>query len=444
MVNSENAQISDNGQFVVFRSNAANLFPLKTGANHPTGKEPLDDYWGDTFVHDLQTGETSLVSINSEGVRADNDSWDADISADGRFVVFATSASNLGECDQLQGCRIGVYIHDRQSGETHRVSKAPDGGQEDVDSRSPSISGDGNQVAFQSGSTNLIEGDTNESTDIFVANLSSGVIIRVSVDSTGQQANAPSYKPEISANGRFVVFESFADNLVPGDSNNTCDNNLDGISIENCPDIFLHDLLTGQTTLVSILTNGTQSDGWSRNATISGDGSVVAFASTGSNLDGFEDDYACDTDSDLEEDDNCPDVFLRNLNTGVTTIITRTVTGGAALGWADFPSLSASGRFVSFESDSEHLVEEDASGNTDIFVYDSQTGKNKRVSVSSTGTEANDNSIGSSISADGQLIAFTSYADNLVIGDTNENSDVFVHFQVITRLLHLPVVFKTN
>ena len=89
LVPSENAQISDNGQFVVFRSDAANLFHFKTGADNPTGKEPLDDYWGDTFVHDRQTGETSLVSVNSEGERADNDSWDADISADGRFVVFA-------------------------------------------------------------------------------------------------------------------------------------------------------------------------------------------------------------------------------------------------------------------------------------------------------------------------------------------------------------------
>lgn len=444
LVPSENAQVSDNGQYVVFRSDAANLFPLKSGADNPTGKYPLDDYWGDTFVHDRQTGETNLVSVNSEGERADNDSWDADISAEGRFVVFATSASNLGECDQLQGCSIGVYIHDRQSGETHRVSRAFDGGQEDDYSNRPSISGDGNQVAFQSDSTNLIEGDTNGATDIFVANLSSGAKIRVSVASDGQQANAPSRNPEISANGRFVVFESFADNLLPGDGNNTCDNNYDGIYVENCPDIFLHDLLTGQTNLVSVLTDGTQADGWSSNATISGDGRMVAFTSAASNLDGFEDDYTCDTDGDLEYDDNCPDIFVHNLNTGVTAIITRTYNGGEAVGASDFPSLSAGGRFVSFESDSEHLVEEDANGKRDIFVYDRQTGKNKRVSVSSTGTDANDVSSGSSISADGQFIAFTSYADNLIIGDTNDNRDVFVHFQVITRLLHLPVVFKTK
>jgi Tol biopolymer transport system component len=114
------------------------------------------------------------------------------------------------------------------------------------------------------------------------------------------------------------------------------------------PGHFLHDLLTGQTTLVSVLTDGDQADGWSSNAAISGDGSLVAFASAAGNLDGFEDDYTCDTDHDAEYDDNCPDIFLRDLTTGLTTIITRTYNGNEALGASDFPSFSAGGRFISF------------------------------------------------------------------------------------------------
>jgi Tol biopolymer transport system component len=180
---------------------------------------------------------TTRVSIASDGTQANSDSCFLSVSADGRYVAFYSLATNLvvGDTNDVPD----IFVHDRQTGETTRVSVASDGTQASGSSFLPSISADGRTVAFESGATNLVPGDTNGVTDVFVHDRQTGETARVSVGSDGTQANQVSYDPSVSADGRYVAFYSEASNLVPGDTNNEWD-------------VFRHDRETGQTTRVSV------------------------------------------------------------------------------------------------------------------------------------------------------------------------------------------------
>jgi hypothetical protein len=255
---SNNPSISDDGRFVAFWSSATNLI-----ANDTTGTR------SDIFVHDRQTGETSIVSINSQGIQGNSDAYSPSMSADGRFVAFRSGASNLVPGDS--GNTSDIFIHDRQQGLTERVSVDSLGIEGNGTSLEPSMSADGRFVAFRSSASNLVPGDTNGSQDIFVHDRLLGVTERVSVDSVGAEGDASSSGPSISADGRFVVFNSDASNLVSGDSNGS-------------QDIFVHDRQTGETTRVSIDSQGDQGNGTSVRASISADGQLVAFLSNATNL----------------------------------------------------------------------------------------------------------------------------------------------------------------
>ena len=292
-------------------------------------------------------------------------------------------------------------------GNTIRVSVASDGTQSNHDSYNPSISADGRFVAFESEATNLVSGDTNNFQDIFVHDRQTGQTTRVSVASDGTQANGHSYAPSISADGRYVAFASLASNLVSGDTNGAWD-------------VFVHDRQTGETTRVSVASDGTQAIGFffGSSPSISADGRYVAFDSWATNL------VSGDTNDK-------PDVFVHDRQTGQTTRVSVSSDGTQANNGAIYPSISADGRYVAFESNSTNLVSGDTNSVTDIFVHDRQTGQTTRVSVSSDGTQANGgpgwSGNPSSISADGRYVAFHSYADNLVSGDTNSATDIFVH-----------------
>jgi uncharacterized repeat protein (TIGR01451 family) len=389
---SSNPSLSADGRHVAFTSFASNLVPGDTNGGY------------DVFVHDRETGETTRVSVASDGMQANSGSSNPSISACGRYVAFDSHASNLvpGDTNGIWD----VFVYDRETGETTRVSVASDGSQGNGYSQHPSISSGGRHVAFISWASNLVPGDTNEVNDVFVHDRATGETIRVSVASDGAQANGESHNPSISADGRHVAFTSFASNLVPGDTNGGYD-------------VFVHDRETGETTRVSVASDGTEANYGSHYPSISADGRYVAFDSDASNL--------------VPGDTNWhTDVFVHDRETGETTRVSVASDGTEANSGSSHPSISVDGQYVAFTSWASNLVPGDWNDTIDVFLYDRETGETTRVSVASEGTEANDGSLNPSISAGGHYVAFGSDASNLVPEDTNETMDVFVHGPTIS------------
>jgi len=349
--------------------------------------------------------DTTRVSVDSSGGEGNDNSTAFSapaMSADGRFVVFDTGASNLVVGDS-NGCQ-DIFVHDRVTATTEMVSVDSSGLPGNNLSMWPSVSADGQFVSFASWATNFVAGDTNKKPDVFVRDLSSGVMERVSVDSSGAEGNSASIESAISADGRIVAFTSSASNLVAGDSN--------GYS-----DVFVHDRTTGVTERVSVDSSGAEGNGVSGHSEvlgISADGMVIAFASDASNL------VAGDTNSN-------EDIFVHDRATGITERVSVASDGTQGNFWSQTPSISADGRFVAFQSLSSNLVSGDTFFGPDIFVHDRVTGVTERMSVDSTGSGANGVNGNPSISADGRFVSFGSWATNLVANDTNGVSDVFVH-----------------
>jgi Tol biopolymer transport system component len=208
-------------------------------------------------------------SVSSGGAQANGHSLAASISADGRYVAFYSSATNLVAGD-TNGAR-DVFVHDNQTGATTRDSVSGSGAQANGQSFSPSISADGRYVAFYSDANDLVAGDTNNADDVFVHDRQSGATTRVSVSSAGGQTDGGSYLPALSADGRYVAFSSESTNLVPGDTNGAVD-------------IFIHDNLSGATTRLSVKANGVEGDGDSIRPALSADGHFAAFDSQAANL----------------------------------------------------------------------------------------------------------------------------------------------------------------
>ncbi len=348
----------------------------------------------DVFIKDRQTGATTRVSVASQsGEQANNGSGSAVISGDGRYVAFYSAATNL-----VSGDTNGVgdiFVHDRQTGLTTRVSVNSSGHEangENSDSYM-AISGDGRYVAFSSEATNLVSGDTNNAGDIFVHDRQTSQTRRVSVASNGAEANGGSGAVDISDDGRYVAFSSGGTNLVAGDTNGKAD-------------IFVYDLQTGGITRVSVNTSGEQADGGGGSPAISGDGRYVVFLSDSGNLDPRADEYR---GKDL--------VYVHDRQIGQTTLASVYSEGGImTVGLFDQPTISRDGRYVAFS----FYDKGDNNGIMNIWVRDLQTG----ASIRATG--GNDSSFGASLSADGKIVAFWSGASNLVSGDTNGAPDIFV------------------
>ena len=384
--------VSADGRVVAFRSEASDLVE---GDSNGT--------W-DVFVHDRDTGQTSRVSVGPGGEQAgDGDSSAPTLSGDGRFVAFQSNASTLVEGD-TNGL-LDIFVHDRETGTTSRISVAADGEQAaDGDSFFPSISADGRFVAFMSTASNLVEGDTNGLSDVFVHDRQTGQTSRINVTSGGAQAtDGDSYDPAISADGRFVAFESGASNLVKRDKNGSFD-------------VFVHDRQTAVTTRVSDKTGSRQAaDGESGEPAISADGRFVAFGSSATNL------VTGDTN-------DISDVFVRDRETGEMSRVSVGSAGEQVMdGYDSAAAISAEGRFVAFESGASTLVAGDLNEVGDIFVHDRETGETLLVSVATDGAPADGWSYGPALSADGRLVVYHSDATNLIDGDTNGISDVFVY-----------------
>ena len=382
--------ISADGRCVVFLSDATNLVSGDTNGVQ------------DVFLRDRQSGTTERVSLNSSGVQGNSSSSWPSMSGDCRFVVFVSQADNIvsGDTNGVQD----VFVRDRQSGTSELVSLDSSGSQGNSDCYGSSISADGRYVAFWSLATNLVSGDTNGVDDIFVRDRQSGMTERVSLDSTGAQGNSGSYQPSISADGRFVAFESFASSLVSGDTNGTFD-------------VFVRDRQSGTTERVSLDSSGAQGNSASYRPSISADGRFVAFESFASNL------VSGDTNGVM-------DAFVRDRQSGTTQRVSLHSSGAQANFGCTEPSISANGRFVAFNSLASTLVSGDTNGTRDVFMHDLQSGATERVSLDSSGAQGNDGSGGSSISADGRYVFFSSYATNLASGDTNAVIDVFVRDRI--------------
>ena len=344
-------------------------------------------------------GETTRVSVASDGTQANDWSIQPAISVDGRYVAFASDASNLVAGDTNN--KRDIFVHDRLTGATTRVSVDSDGAQANNSSFEPGISADGRYVAFASDASNLVAGDTNNVRDVFVHDRVTGETTRVSVASDGMQANRASELAAISADGGYVAFHSDASNLVAGDTNNV-------------RDVFVHNRVTGETTRVSVASDGTQANSSSILPQVSADGRYVTFTSFANNLVAGDSNRAWD-------------VFVHDRVTGETTRVSVASDGMQANGFSGFSKLSADGRYVVFLSVASNLVAGDTNNFSDIFMHDRVTGETTRVSVASDGTQANAGSAEPAISADGRYVAFPSYASNLVAGDTNGEADIFVH-----------------
>ncbi len=355
----------------------------------------------DVFVHDRLTGTTTRVSVDSSGNQTTSGgSGYPSISGDGRHVVFLSASSTLVQNDT--NLRADVFVHDRTSALTTRVSVDSNGVEANLESGVPRISADGRFVAFESRAANLVPGDTNAHWDIFVRDLVLGSTTRASVSSSGAQAGHQSFEPSLSADGRFVAFWSYAPDLVAGDTNGVFD-------------VFVRDLATSQTSRVSVATSGVQGNGYSGPGSISADGRRVVFSSTASNF--------------FAGDAGFIDVFVHDRWTGETVHESQSLFGGNSNGNSFAGTLSADGRFVTFVSLASDLVGGDTNGASDVFLRDRQSGTTFRASVASNGAQADFASVApftASISADGRALAFRSAATNLVAGDTNGLEDVFV------------------
>jgi Tol biopolymer transport system component len=364
-------------------------------------------------AHGVQADVIERVSVPSDGIEALGDSTGPSISADGRYVAFASDAAELVYGDT--NVSRDVFVHDRLAGTTQRVSEGTDGAQGYGDSDCPSISADGRYVAFHSDAAGLVEGDTNGVTDVFVHDRLTGVTERVSVGTGGSEATGgSSVSASISSDGRYVAFMSSAADLVDGDTNQAWD-------------VFVHDRQTGTTERVSVATDGgrtggEQGNGVSRDPSISGDGRYVAFASAATAL----------VDGDTN---GVWDVFVHDRQTGATERVSVATGGGdgevaggaqATGGDSVYPRISLNGLCVVFTSAATDLVAGDSNRSWDVFIHNLDTGITESVSVGTDGIQGDGNSFDASVSADSRYVAFQSVAANLVYDDTQAITDTFV------------------
>ena len=358
----------------------------------------LSPGWGISVMAQTDVLEILLASVSSGGVQGNrNSDWPA-LSADGRFTAFESDAKNLVPYD-TNHVR-DIFVRDRVTGETERVSVSTGGAQANSNSRNTSISADGRYVAFSSRARNLVSGDTNGQWDVFVHDREMHTTVRVSVSSIGDEGDRESGEPAISADGRFVAYSSEARNLVQGDNNKD-------------RDIFVHELETGETTRISVASDGSEGDRDSDHPAISSTGRHVAFASEARNL------VAGDTNKK-------EDIFVHDRESGETTRVSISSAGTQGNSDSETPAISAEGHVVAFVSRSSSLVAGDTNKKADVFVHDRGTKITERVSVRSDGGQARQDSDTPSISAGGRFVAFASKDDSLVDGDKNKAKDVFV------------------
>jgi Tol biopolymer transport system component len=380
---------SSDGRYVAFTSPASNLVPGDTNGRQ------------DVFVRDRVAGTTSVGSVGANGKEGTSDSVQPDISADGRYVVFSSDSAELVPGD-LSG-QFDIFVRDRANATTRRLTVGLGGAEANGGSSEPVITPDGKYVAFISSASNLVPGDTNGVDDIFVVTVATGAIVRASVG-VGGEANAQCFAAAISANGRYVAFATRASNLVSYDP-------------RGFADVFVRDLQHNVTRRISQTASGTPGNEESglNYVAMSADGRYVAFGSAASNL------VPADTNGAW-------DVFVRDRTSGAVQRVSVGPGGAQANGNSGFlftVSMSADGGYVAYSSIASNLVAGDTNASYDVFVRDRTAGVTTRVSVTKSGGQADSSNIDAAVSANGRSVVFTSFAGNMVAGDTNGYSDIY-------------------
>lgn len=400
-----NPFLSAGGRYVAFASVATNLVDNDTNNAY------------DTFVRDTWTGVVTRESVSSSGQQGNDSSFVRGISADGRYVLFVSSADNLVSED-TNGAQ-DMFVRDRLLQSTERIPVGLIGkGQCANGTWGFGISADGRYVVYSAWEA-----------DLGVVNSDKGQVFRYDRQTnqtllvSGQGAVGASdwsTDPSISADGNYVVFISYATDLGPVDTNGFVD-------------VYGKDMTTGQIELLSVSTSGVQGDddsGVDHNAGFlppycNADGSIVVFTSYATTL--------------VNGDTNgMRDTFARDRRTNTTTRANVSSTGEQGNSECGFSSVCPTRPWITFSSWSTNLVPGDTNGRLDVFVHDLSTGKTMRASVASNGAQGNDISGGPTFEYYGSLVAFQSLASNLVVGDANGQVDCFV------RSLGLQVVEKRN
>lgn len=376
--------VSGDGRFVAF---------LSKDPIYVTDKV-VDGY--QVYVRDLEKGVTILVSRNSSGDAANRSCSSPSISADGRYVAFASNASNLAETSGQS--RHQVYVRDLKDNVTIVASQTPTGDSSQADCYSPVISPDGSVVAFQSQASDLVPGDNNAGMDVFLRDLKKGKTVLVSQNDAGQCGNSGS-GPEISlsSDGRYVAFSSYATNLLE--------------SATQGSQVFLRDTQAGKTTLVSANAEGVVANGSSESPALSAGGDVVAFVSKANNL-----------VSGVENGEQ--NVYVRDLKKNTIQLVN--VNGKIVGRDGTSPSISADGRYVAFESNADDLVKGDVNRCTDVFVRDLKNATTMLVSQTREGTPGAGVSSTPCISGNGRAVVFESSVANLDPRDKDTTQEIYM------------------
>jgi Tol biopolymer transport system component len=346
-----------------------------------------------------EPGVPTAVDLAADGGRPNDRAYGGDsVSADGRYVAFTSFASNLVSGD-TNGW-LDVFVRDTQTGTTQLVSVSSTGVEGNAPSSEPSISADGRYIAFESRASNLVPNDTNEINDVFVRDLQAGTTTRVSVTAQGAQGgwHDRSTAPSISVDGRYVAFESEAA-LVPADT-------------EHRADVYVYDRVTATPERVSVSSAGQAGNAWTyfSGARISADGRFVTFSSDASNL-------------ALGDVNGQRDVFLRDRLLQTTQLVSATPDGTVGNGYSEDPSISADGRYVAFKTLATNLGDGATSDGDKIYVRDTQTGALTREDRNAAGQFVDGRH--PQLSADGRYLAMVAFS-GLVEGKWAGTGDIYV------------------
>ncbi len=387
--------VSADGRYSVFSSGASNLVAGDTAVCDPSGSGRHN--CNDIFIHDNTTGETTRISQALGGAQPNGDSTFPSISADGRFVLFESKASNLVPNDT--NASSDIFLFDRTTSQITRVSVGSNGEQVAGSSAYAHMTPDARFITFVTAANNLIPGNSSFKFNVYLYDRAAGTTTYVSHGQGGALANGHSSAASISADGEYLVFASNADNLVADDTN--------GMN-----DVFLYRRSTN--TIARIASLGTTGLNLSDNcAVISADGSTIALASIAALL-------PADTNNQY-------DIYTYARQTGQLTLVSLADNGMPSTGGAAMPQISADGTQVAFVSAANNLVDGDSDNRADVFLYTQASGNLKRITKTIDGAPLTSDVVTMALSANGRYIVYQTSASNVVANDTNNAYDIFLY-----------------